>query len=211
VLAAVVLMAVAGLIDLRSLAHFRRASRVDFLNALAALIGVLLLGILQGILLAALISVLLLLALSSTPHVAVLGRIPGTTQLSDIQRHPENERLAGVLVFRPEASLFYLNAEYVRGRILSELEVPGTKSVRVVICDLSASPMMDLAGTRMLAELYEDLRERGIGLTVTNAHGRVRDLLRVEGLDGKIQGVARGRLLESELQAISEAAPRNGV
>jgi uncharacterized membrane protein len=63
----VALMAVARLIDLRSLAHLRRASRVDLLNALAALIGVLLLGILQGILLAALISVLLLLALSSPP------------------------------------------------------------------------------------------------------------------------------------------------
>jgi SulP family sulfate permease len=211
VLAAVVLMAVAALIDLRSLIHLGRASRMDFANALAALIGVLLLGILQGILLAALISVLLLLALSSTPHVAVLGRIPGTTQLSDIQRHPENERLAGVLAFRPEASLFYLNAQYVLGRILSQLAGPGTEGVRVVICDLSASPMMDLAGARMLAELYEGLRERGIGLTVANAHGRVRDLLRAEGLDGKIQGIARGGVLESEVQAISETPPRTGV
>jgi sulfate permease, SulP family len=99
----------------------------------------------------------------------------------------------------------------VLGRILSELEGPGAEGVRAVICDLSASPMMDLAGARMLAELYEDLRERGIGLTVTNAHGRVRDVLRAEGLDGKIQGIGRGGPLESELQAISEATPRTGV
>ena len=84
-LAAVVLMAVRGLVDIRALAHMWRASRVDFYNALAALVGVLLLGILQGILLAALISALPLLALSSTPHVAFLGRIPGTTQYSDAQ------------------------------------------------------------------------------------------------------------------------------
>ena len=84
VLAAVVLMAVAGLIDIRALVRMWRASRMDFFNALAALIGVLLLGILQGILLAALISVLLLLALSSRPHVAFLGRIPGTMQYSDV-------------------------------------------------------------------------------------------------------------------------------
>ena len=87
VLAAVVLMAVSGLIDVRALAHMRRASRIDFLSALAALVGVLLLGVLQGILLAALVSILLLLARSSAPHVAFLGRIPGTNQYSDIERH----------------------------------------------------------------------------------------------------------------------------
>ena len=87
----------------------------------AALVGVLLLGILQGILLAALISVLLLLALSSTPHVAFLGRIPGTAQYSDIQRHPENEALVGTIAFRPEASLLYLNAEYVLAHVFAQL------------------------------------------------------------------------------------------
>ena len=81
VLAVVVLTAVAGLVDFHAFMRMWRASRIDFLNAMAALVGVLLLGILQGILLAALMSVLLLLALSSTPHVAFLGRIPGTTQV----------------------------------------------------------------------------------------------------------------------------------
>jgi sulfate permease, SulP family len=179
---------------------------VDFLNALAALTGVLLLGILQGILLAALISVVLLLALSSTPHVALLGRIPGTAQYSDMQRHPENEPLAGVLAFRPEASLLYLNAEYVLDRIVAELDAAGTNRIHTVVCDLSASPMIDLAGARMLAELHENLRDRGIGLTVTNAHGRVRDLLRTEGLDGRIGGIARGMSLEDELRVAAETA-----
>jgi SulP family sulfate permease len=71
--------------------------------------------------------------------------------------------------------------------------------------------MMDLAGARMLAELHENLSNRGIGLTVTNAHGRVRDLLRAEGLDDKIQGIARGTLLETELRALSEMVPRAGT
>jgi sulfate permease, SulP family len=204
VLAAVVLMAVAGLIDVRAFVRMWRASRVDFLNALVACTGVLLLGILQGILLAALISVLLLLALSATPHVAFLGRIPGTVQYSDMQRHPENEPLVGVLAFRPESSLIYLNAEYVLTQVLAQLGAAGANGVRNVVCDLSASPMMDLAGARMLGELCEDLRRRGIGLTITNAHGRVRDILRTEGLDAKIQGIARGTLLESELRALSD-------
>ena len=164
-----------------------------------ALVGVLLLGILQGILLAALISVLLLLALSSAPHVAFLGRIPGTSQFSDIQRHPENERLVGVLACRPEASLLYINADHVLGRILGELDRASGGSIQTVICDLSASPSMDLAGVRMLAALQEELGRRGVDLVVTNAHGRVRDLMRAEGLDQRIRGIARGNLLESEL------------
>jgi anti-anti-sigma regulatory factor len=59
--------------------------------------------------------------------------------------------------------------------------------------------MMDLAGARMLSELSEDLRARDIGLTVVNAHGRVRDLLRAEGLDRAIHGITRGTALEEAL------------
>jgi SulP family sulfate permease len=204
VLAAVVLMAVVGLVDIRALARMWRASRVDFLNALAALVGVLLLGILQGILLAALISVVLLLVLSSTPHVAFLGRIPGTAQYSDMERHPDNEPLVGVLAFRPEVSLLYLNSESVLAQVLARLDTMDTKGLRNVVCDLSASPRMDLAGAGMLAELYDNLQTRGINLTVVNAHGWVRDLLHAEELDAKIDGVARGTTIEDALSAIAE-------
>jgi sulfate permease, SulP family len=204
VLAAVVLMAVYGLIDVHAMARMWRSSRVDFLNAIAALIGVLLLGILQGILLAALISILLLLALSSTPHVAFLGRIPGTAQYSDIERHPENEPLEGVLAFRPEGSLLYLNAEYVLNQVIARLEQPEAREIRRVVCDLSASPRIDLAGAGILVELGRYLSRRGLGLTVASAHGSVRDLLRAEGFDHEIAGIARGVTL-AHLLASDEA------
>ena len=206
ILAAVVLVAVSGLFDFRAIAHMWRASRMDFFNALAACIGVLLLGILQGVLLAALISVLLLLALSSTPHVAFLGRIPGTAQYSDIQRHPENEPLDGVLAFRPECSLLYLNAEYVMTRVLAQVDAVDPKALRRAVCDLSASPRIDLAGARMLAELFDSLHDRGIDLTIVNAHGQVRDLLRADGLDTKFQGIARGTTIEDSLRTIAGEA-----
>ena len=90
-----------------------RVSRLDFYAAAIALVAVLLLGILQGILLAALASILLLLVRVSRPHVAFLGRIPGTDHYSDVDRHPENEPLPGVIVFRPEGSLIYVNADVV--------------------------------------------------------------------------------------------------
>ena len=113
VLAAVVLMAVAGLVDIRAFARMWRASRVDFLNALAALVGVLLLGILQGILLAALISVLLLIALSSTPHVAFLGRIPGTAQYLGLAA-PSGQRTADRRACLPSGSIADLSERRAR-------------------------------------------------------------------------------------------------
>ena len=91
--------------------------------------------------------------------------------------------------------------KYVQARILAKLDAAGADGIRNVVCDLSASPTMDLAGARMLGDLYNGLRSRSVGLTITNAHGRVRDLLRAQGLDGKIHGVVRGTSLESELRA----------
>ena len=91
VLAAVVLTAVYGLLDFPALLRMWRVSRLDFYAAAIALGAVLLLGILHGILLAALASILLLLVRTSRPHVAFLGRVPGTNSYSDVDRHPENE------------------------------------------------------------------------------------------------------------------------
>jgi len=166
VLAAVVLTAVLGLIDIRSLQRMWRISKTDFYAATIALGAVLLLGILQGILLAALASVLLMLARASQPHVAFLGRIPGTNSYSDIARHPENEELLNAIAFRPEASLLYVNAESVLSSVLERLRETGTSDVHVVICDLSASPFIDLAGSRMLRQLHGELTRRGIDLRI---------------------------------------------
>lgn len=200
VLASVVLTAVYGLLDFPALIRMWRVSRLDFYAAAIALGAVLLLGILQGILLAALASVLLLLARVSSPHVAFLGRIPGTNQYSDLDRHPENEPLVNVIAFRPEASMIYVNADAVRDAVLEHLRT-AVSAVHLVVCDLSASPYLDLAGSRMLHELHGELASRGIALRIVGAHGAVRDLLRGDGLEEKIGGLDRAATLDSILAA----------
>jgi MFS superfamily sulfate permease-like transporter len=199
VLAAVVLTAVAGLLDVPALLHMWRVSRIDFYAAAVALIGVLLLGILQGILLAALASILILLASVAQPHVAFLGRIPGTNRYSDLLRHPENESLPGVIAFRPEASLLYVNADAVREAVLKRLGATGPKDIRLVVCDLSAAPYLDLAGSRMLHELHGELAAKGIALRIVGAHGRARDLLRADGMGEKVGGLDRAATLDNLL------------
>jgi MFS superfamily sulfate permease-like transporter len=193
VLAAVVLTAVSGLLDFPALRHMWRVSRLDFYAATIALGAVLLLGILPGILLAAVASILLLLVRTSRPHVAFLGRVPGTNSYSDLARHPDNETLPGVIAFRPEASLIYVNSDAVLESVLNRVRAAGQSGLRLVVCDLSASPYVDLAGSRMLHELHGELVGRGAALRVVGAHAAVRDLLRADGIDekvGALDGVA---------------------
>src|SRR5262249_3706882 len=147
--------AVRGLIDLRALRHLWRVSRFEFKIAMVALFGVLLLGILKGVLLAVIASILMLLAGVARPHVAFLGRIPGTRRYSDFERHTDNEALPGIVIFRVESSLLYFNTEHVRNVVWARIQA--TPGVRLVVCDLSNSPLVDLSGARMLAELHRGL------------------------------------------------------
>ena len=203
VLAAVVVTAVLGLIDLPTLARLWRISKIDFCTALIALGAVLLLGILQGILLAALASILILLGRASQPHVAFLGRIPGTNSFSDLARHPDNEPLSHVVAFRPEASLLYINAESVEAAVINRLAVAGP-SIRAVICDLSASPFVDISGSRMLYRLQGTLSARGIALRIVGAHGRSRDLLRADGVGEMVGGLDRRTTLDDMIKSAEE-------
>jgi high affinity sulfate transporter 1 len=183
VLAAIVFAAVYRLVDVHALLRMWRVSRIDFYAAAIALVSVLLLGILQGVLLAALASIFLLLGRASQPNVAFLGRLPGTGRYSDIARHEGVEPLAGVIAFRPEASLLYINAETILDAVLKALRK--SSEIRLVACDLSASPYIDLAGARMLHDLYEELASRHVAFCIVGAHAQLRDLLRAEGLAEK--------------------------
>jgi high affinity sulfate transporter 1 len=208
VLAAVVLTAIYGLLDFPALFRMWRVSRLDFFAAAVALVGVLLLGILQGILLAALASILLLIARLSNPHVAFLGRVPGTDSYSDMDRHPENEPPSGIVIFRPEASVIYINANAIREAVLNRLDDPKTSTTRTVVCDLSAAPYLDLAGCRMLHELHAELTARGTSLRIVGAHGTSRDLLRADGVEKKVGEFDRTATVESVLRAALSSPSR---
>jgi SulP family sulfate permease len=190
VLAAVVLVAVKGLIDLPAIARLWRVSRFEFWVATVAFAGVLVLGILKGVLLAALASILMLLRRAADPHVAFLGRIPNTRRYSDLARHPDNLPPAGALVFRVEASLLYFNCESVLRAVRERLCTEG-EGIRLVVADLSAAPAVDLAGARMLAGLRDELAARQIELRLAETHAATRDLLRAAGLAETIDGIDR--------------------
>jgi len=182
VLAAIVLVAVKGLINVPELRHLWRVSRFEFGVSMVAFAGVLVFGILKGVMLAAVVSLLLLIRRASRPHVAFLGRIPGFRGLSDMARNPDNVPVPGAVVFRVDAALLYFNVGHVHDTVWERIR-SSAEPARLVVCDLSTTPNIDLAGARILARLYEELRSAGIAFRLAGAHAAVRDLLRAEGLE----------------------------
>jgi high affinity sulfate transporter 1 len=197
VLAAIVFTAVYKLVDIAALMRMWRISRIDFYAAAIALVSVLMLGILQGILLAAIASIFLLLARASQPNVAILGRLPGTGRYADSARHPDVEPLADVIAFRPEASLLYINAETVMDTVMAR--VHAAPDIKLVVCGLSSSPFIDLAGAKMLHDLHGELASRGIAFQIVGARGQVRDVLQADGLAEKTDSANWTRRMDSLL------------
>ncbi|MBP2427525.1 SulP family inorganic anion transporter [Bradyrhizobium elkanii] len=197
VLAAIVFSAVYKLVDIAALARMWRISRIDFYAAIIALVSVLFLGILQGVLLAAVASIFLLLLRASQPNIAFLGRQAGSGRYSDRARHDDVEPLTGIIAFRPETSLLYVNAETIFETVLAALRT--SPDVKLVACDLSASPFIDLAGSRMLHDLHQELASRQITFCIVGAHAQLRDLLRADGLADKTDSGDWMRTLDSVL------------
>lgn len=190
ILAVIVLHAVAGLIKVKELKNIYRLSKLEFGVAMIAFAGVLVLGILKGVMLAAVMSLVLLIRRISHPHVALLGRIGNTPNYSDIERHPDNILFDGIVIFRVESSILYFNAEYIQEQITGQVQAY-KGDLRLVILDLSASSYVDVAGSKMLLQLSEQLRKKGIQLKIVEALSNVRDILRLQGMEEIIGHISR--------------------
>ena len=190
VLAAVVLVAIAGLLKLSTLKELWRSDRSEFVVAMAAFVGVLTFGLLDGVMIGAAISLVQLVRASSYPHVALLGRIPGTRRFSDRDRHASNELIPNIMIFRPESALIYFNVDNVCDSILSRIRA-APKLPKLVVLDLSAAPLVDMqSATRLPAWRTNSSPER-IQFHAVEARSSVRDRLRHEDVDSKLGGVNR--------------------
>lgn len=208
VLACIVIEAVRGLIDVKEFVHLWRTNRTELVLASVALIGVLIFGVLEGVLIATIITLVLVIKAVSTPHVAVLGRIPGTQRYSDVVRNPDNELFPPLFLFRVESSVYYFNTDYIESHILSKVDY-ANPSLKTVVWDLNTSPQVDRAGAKMIGQLYLDLKAKGILLRIANARAGVRDILRNEEIDhliGKIsRKVSLNDIVDEELAKWSES------
>jgi len=190
VLAAVVLVAIAGLLKLSILKELWRSDRSEFVVALAAFGGVLTFGLLRGVMIGAAISLVQLVRASSRPHVALLGRIPGTRRFSDCDRHSDNELIPNVMIFRPESALVYFNVDNVYDAILNRVRAEPTPP-KLIVFDLSEAANVDMQSAHTLASMADELTAEGIRFHAVEARSSVRDRLRHESVDSKLGGVNR--------------------
>jgi len=190
VLAAVVLVAVGSLLKLSTLKQLWQSDRPEFVVAVTAFIGVLTFGLLLGVMIGAVISLVQLIHASSRPHVALLGRIPGTRRFSDRDRHADNELIPNVMIFRPESGLVYFNVDNVCDAILSRVRSEPTPP-KLVVLDLSAAPLVDMQSAYTLAGMADELIAKHIRFQAVEPRSSVRDRLRHEGVDSKLGGVNR--------------------
>jgi MFS superfamily sulfate permease-like transporter len=207
VLAAIVLAAVMGLVDIRALRHIWQFSRGEFLAAIAALVGVLGSGPVNGVLLGAAISIVLLLRQAARPRVVELTRLAGTSLFADRARHAEDARTPGVLVVRCESALLYFNVEFVRDRLF-ELLAARDDRIGLVVFFLGAVPKIDLAGAELLADLHRTFRARGIEFRLADAHGEVRDALQRIGFEREHGPLASGQTVD---HVVSQWRPPAGA
>ena len=131
--------------------------------------------------------------------IAELKRLPTTGRFVDCSRYPEADAVSQALVLRVESGLFYFNAQNVRNYIARQIE--DRVEIKLVVVDLSTSANVDLAGARMLAELEEYLTHAGISLKLAETHGDVRDILRAQGLEERVEGVEQ----RSDVEALIES------
>jgi hypothetical protein len=180
-LAAVVITAAIGLIDVTAVRRLYRVRRSEFILWLAAFLGVALLGVLPGIFGAILLSLGDFVRRAWRPHDAVLGRVDELKGYHDTARHPNARRIPALLLYRFDAPLFFANAGYFRRRV-RRLIAEATHPVRWVV--VAAEPITDVDSTAAdtLFQLLEELRQRGVTLAFAECKDPVKDRLQRYGL-----------------------------
>ena len=136
----------------------------------------------------------------------MLGRVPGAAdQWVDVERHPEDEPVPGIVVLRVEAGLFFANAEHVRATVRSHV----ADDTKAIVLDAETMPFVDVSAARMLEELAEDLRRDGVALVLARDVGQVRDVLRRAGAQAPLVQVHR--TIQDAVDAVSgsEVSPRD--
>jgi len=183
-LAAIVMVAVFGLLDIKEMRFLWKSNRTDLALLLITFLATLLLGIEQGILIGVGMSMLSFVYQASRPHMARLGRMPGLDAYRNIERFPEVDTVDGIAIFRIDASLFFGNVEHIKDGLSDLLEEePDT---RVLILDLYPVNRADSTAIHALMDIHRRLEERGIGLLLSGVKGPVRDAFERSGFTERI-------------------------
>jgi SulP family sulfate permease len=184
-LSAIVIQAMFGLLNFSYFRRLLRIDRAEFAYSMAALFGVLILGILQGVALGVVLTLIVIIRRVSSPVTAVLGRLPETNAYRDIIISPEVETIPGLLIYRFDAPIIFPNASYFADnvrRLIDEAETP----VHEVLVAAQQINNLDSTGADQLMKLQSELVTKGIVLSFAEVKSALRQMMLSTGLEEKI-------------------------
>jgi high affinity sulfate transporter 1 len=198
-LAAVVLVSSAGLIKPAEFRKVHRVREMEFLWAVAALVGVVLLGTLEGILVAIIVSFVAVAHQMAAPPIYVLGRKPGTNVFRPRSaEHPEDETFPGLLLLRPEGQIFFVNAEHVAAKMRTLI---AEAKAKVVALDFGGVSDLEYTALKMVTQAEEMQRESGVMLWLVDLDPGVLAMVQRSPLG---ETLGRERMLFNLEQAVAK-------
>jgi len=206
VLAALIIHAVYHLMKVAEMRRFYRLRRSEFWLAMATLVAVITLDVLPALIIGIVVSLALLIYRASRPRVSVLGTDPATPgTFEDVERHPEAEAVPGVLVVRPDAPLFYANAQAIRDDVEADVAA-SNGTVRTVVFDLDANDELDITSAEQLGKLAESLHGKGVDFVFAHLHTPATDMARAAGM---LDRVGEDHVFPTVTTAVQWARGRN--
>ncbi len=181
VLAAIIMVAVAGLFDSKEMSFLWQTDRKDLAMLIITFASTLFLGIEEGIAIGVIMSLVMVIYTSTKPHYAEVGRLGSTSNFRNIKRYPEAKVEEEILIYRFDSNLYFANVEHFRETLDQKINDRGV-SLELVILDASSINDVDSTGIHTLQELIKDLRLKRITFYMAGVIGPVRDRLKACGI-----------------------------
>ncbi|WP_339659462.1 solute carrier family 26 protein [uncultured Polaribacter sp.] len=181
VLAAIIIVAVFGLINFKEAAFLWKANNLDFWLMLSTFLATLFLGIEYGIAVGVSLSLIVLIYKTSRPYVAEIGKVPGSNFYRNINRFEEVIISDEILVFRFDAQIFYANSNYFRDN-LDEMAAKKGKALKLIVIDAESINRVDSTGVEMLKERIKYYQKKDVKFYFAGVKGPVRDDLFRSGI-----------------------------
>ncbi len=207
-LAAVIIFAAIGLVDIGGWKALWRGSRAELVIAGVTVLGMLTVGLLPALVLAVLLSILDVVRRSAQPRDAVLGWSPTHHRFVDVERRQTAVLIPGVVVYRLDDRLFFANSTYFRSRVREA--VNGAPSqVTAFVFDAEAVSSLDSSGAAALREMIGELAQRGIVFVVARSRAAFDDQLTSLGLEDVIPAEHRYTTVRAAVLGVSGIDPQS--
>ena len=185
-LAAIIILAVLGLIDFTLVKHLRKTKQSDMWLLMLTFFSTLIVGIVEGILIGVVFSLGLFLYLTTRPHTAILGRVGNTADFRNLKHYPEATTYIGVIIIRIDAQFYFGNVSFLK-TLLKKLEMESPFPLKTIIIEACSIAQLDSSADSVLHDIADDFKERNIELKFASVKVPVLRVMKASGLYDKIE------------------------